>query len=354
MNYVKKMCILRQVKQGFSADGKPLTGLVKAEQYGKNIAVEVSVINFAPLSSGEYFCLLSDGNGKTEMLALRGKSLFNLLTDMDVSDGFCAVICHVKGEVIPIAYGVSGNRVYDWRAILNATLPPVFPKNASEKPLPMQEEKPDTPPPLVLENQVPFSPPPVTDTTCEKKENPAIGEGNNRYDDECVAEENYYKEQENERQQLEETIENAYTSGASEKSGEEEGANAAEDVHAPRVLHPFAVNPDGYYLAVKGEIDELFNTYPRDDTLTGAFSCSEWVRVRGEKGAPQYLVGVLYEDGKASYICYALAAQDKTQPPEEIKKVCTFVPANLFNDTQGFFVIFQSAASGECIKPERG
>ena len=80
MNYVKKMCVLRQIKQGFSADGKPLTGLIKAEQYGKNLAAEVSVMNFAPLSSGEYFCLLSDGKGKTEMLALRGKSIFNLLT----------------------------------------------------------------------------------------------------------------------------------------------------------------------------------------------------------------------------------------------------------------------------------
>ena len=133
MNYVKKMCILRQIKQGFSTDGKPLTGLVKAEQYGKNLAAEVSVMNFAPLTSGEYFCLLSDGKGKTEMLALRGKSLFNLLTDMDISDGFCAVICLIQTEVIPIAYGVNGNRVFDWRAILNATRPPVFPQNTKKR-----------------------------------------------------------------------------------------------------------------------------------------------------------------------------------------------------------------------------
>ena len=39
MNYVKKMCILRQVKQGFSGDGKTLSGLIKMEQYGKNLSV---------------------------------------------------------------------------------------------------------------------------------------------------------------------------------------------------------------------------------------------------------------------------------------------------------------------------
>ena len=44
MNYVKKMCILRQIKQGFSADGKPLTGLIKAEQYGKNLAAEGGIV----------------------------------------------------------------------------------------------------------------------------------------------------------------------------------------------------------------------------------------------------------------------------------------------------------------------
>ena len=132
MNYVKKMCILRQIKQGFSADGKTLSGLIKVEQYGKNLAVEVSVINFAPLLSGEYYCLLSDGKGKTEMLCLRGKSFFNILTDMDVSGGFCGIICHVKTDVVPIAYGVNGNGQYDWK------------KNTQRNPAPRLSPKTNT------------------------------------------------------------------------------------------------------------------------------------------------------------------------------------------------------------------
>jgi hypothetical protein len=77
------------------------------------------------------------------------------------------------------------------------------------------------------------------------------------------------------------------------------------------------------------------------------------VRVQGETDSPQYLVGVLYDDGKAKYICYALAAQDKDNPPEEIRDVCSFVPTSIYEDTQGFFVIFQSATSGICIKPNQ-
>lgn len=325
MNYVKKMCILRQIKQGFSADGKTLSGLIKAEQYGKNLAVEVSIINFAPLSSGEYYCLLSDGKGKTEMLALRGKSFFNILTDMDISGGFCGIICHIKNTVTPVAYGVNGNGKYDWKNILNSTLPPVFPK--MEQDLQPQNEG--------------------AQTIAVTQENAKT----NDYNDELLANENYYAEENDERKQSEKIKQNAHIEGATEKQNEKEGADATQNVDATRVLHPFQKHPDGYYLSVKAEIDELFEKYPRDTTLCGAFSCCDWVRVKGDKDNPQYLVGVLYEDGRVRYICYALATQDKDNPPAEIKKVCAFVPRSVFDSTQGFFVIFQSASSGECIKP---
>ena len=344
MNYVKKMCILRQIKQGFSGDGKPLSGLIKIEQYGKNLAVEISIINFAPLSFGEYYCLLSDGKGKTEMLALRGKSIFNILSDVDISNGFCGIICHVKNEVTPIAYGINGNGVYDWRAILNATLPPVFPRSQVDKTATTEIAEsvaptPDEPTPEESPKTKPSKPNDSTTLTPPS------------YDDEEVATDNYYKEQDDERKQLSQTQIHARAQSANQGQDEKEGANLTEDVDAESVLRPIATEPDGYYLSVKAEIDGLFSKYPRDDTLCGAFSCSEWVRVQGEKDAPQYLVGVLYDDGKAKYICYALAAKDKDSPPEEIRDVCSFVPTSVYNDTQGFFVIFQSATSGVCVKP---
>lgn len=338
MNYVKKMCILRQIRQGFSGDGKTLSGLVKVEQYGKNLAVEVSIINFAPLSLGEYYCLLSDGRGKTEMLSLRGKSLFNILSDVDVSAGFCAIICFVKNEVVPIAYGINGNGSYDYRAILNATLPPVFPKKRDvsngeiagarrESEKVFDEEKTADAP--VLEIVTP------------------------KYDDEIVAEKNYYKEKDDEREQFKEAGENAHGQSTNQEQATEEGADFQEDVDAEDVLQPFETSPDGYYLSVKREIDELFSTYPKDDTLNGAFSCGKWARIRGTKENPEYLVGVLYEDGKAKYVCYALSAKHGEAPPDEIKNVCAFVPVSALLDADGFFVIFQSASTGQCVKPTR-
>ncbi len=351
MNYLKKMCILRQIRQGFSGDGKTLSGLIKIEQYGKNLAVEVSVINFAPLVSGEYYCLLSDGKGRTEMLSLRGKSLFNILSDLDISEGFCGIICYVKNEVVPIAYGINGNRAYDWRTILNKALPPVFPNSkretataeavtlsasAEEKlpsPRPVNEPEPELEP-LPPENAP--APPRETD-----------------YNDEKVALINYYEEKDDERKLFQETDENAPAQGGNQEQIEKERTDTAENGDAESVRHPFKTDPDGYYLGVKEEVDKLFASYPKDETLAGAFSCSEWVRIKGTAENPEYLVGVLYEDGRVRYICYALAAEDKNNPPDEIKNVCSFVPAQAFDEEKGFFVIFQSASSGECTRPLR-
>ncbi len=347
MNYIKKMCILRQVKQGFSGDGKTLSGLVKIEQYGKNIAVEVSVINFAPLTLGEYYCLLSDGKGKTEMLALRGKSLFNLLSDLDVSEGFCAVVCYVKNDVTPIAYGINGNRSYDWRSILNATLPPVFPTSRQENAFASANAQ------LTEEPTVSASTP-SKDTGNQMPLNADIPPTDNVYKDDTVATENYFLQEENdEQEQSSKAQSHARFESGTEKPSETKRNDAEKNANADGVRRAFKTDDDGYYRAVKEELDTLFKTYPRDKTLNGVFSCSEWIRLKGTAKTPLYLVGVVYVEERAKYICYALAAEHGKQPPEEIKDVCSFVPLSPLRENEGFFVLFQSAATGECIKPER-
>ena len=48
--YTKNIAVIRGLKSGFSADGGDLSGLIKAEKYGSSLKVEVSLINFAPLT----------------------------------------------------------------------------------------------------------------------------------------------------------------------------------------------------------------------------------------------------------------------------------------------------------------
>jgi hypothetical protein len=344
MNYFKKTCILRQVRQGFSADGKTLSGLVKIEQYGKNVSAEVSILNFAPLSAGEYYCLLADAFSRTELLPLRGKSLFNIISGLDVSAGFCAVICFVKEEVLPIAYGVNGQERYEWRKIIeNAFQPLNKTKGAGTR---LTDESA-----VMNSNPTPL----ITPTRPSEEERARTQTKDNRtnYNDELLAEEDYFREEEgDERRRNYESSENAQTESYDKEPNGEVGADFEENDDAQDVLHPFKTDTDGYYQTVKSEIDELFARYPKDDTLNGVFSCSEWVRIKGDEGSPQYLVGVVYENWQAKYVCYALPAEDSENPPDEIKDVCTFVPVSHFDDTIGFFVIFQSASTGECIRPD--
>ncbi len=341
MNYFKKTCILRQIKQGFSGDGKTLSGLIKIEQYGKNLSVEVSIINFAPLSAGEYYCLLSDPYGKSELLPLRGKSLFNIISTLDISQGFCGIVCFVKNEVLPIAYGVNGEKTYDWKKILTSA----FPSQGKMKGAGSSSKKETAAVNYERADEYDEALPTEKPIATQNKEQ--------KYDDETLAVENYYRAEEgDERERDYQSSDNAQIESGSEIENRKQRQDSQEDVDGETLLHPFETDADGYYRSIKAEIDELFAKYPKDETLNGVFSCSEWVRLKGEEGSPEYLVGVIYEDWKAKYVCYALPAEQSETPPDEIKDVCTFVPTSAFSDTVGFFVIFQSAASGECIRPD--
>ncbi|MBQ9729875.1 MAG: hypothetical protein IJV80_03585 [Clostridia bacterium] len=335
MNYVKKMCVLRQIKQGFSGDGKTLTGLIKVEQYGKNLAVEVSVINFAPLRAGEYYCILADPYGKTELLPLVGKCLFNLVSDLTIDRGFCGVICFVKDSLVPLAYGVNGQDYYDLPALIEglSTLPKKNPATDSVAAT------------FSTANQAPTPPPPTEEYNDERLASADYFERAHKETAQALQQGEY-----DERFDHYESTDHAPTKSADSQERESEGSDFGEDENDQDVLHPFALDGDGYYFSVKDELDALFEKYPRDDTLKEAFSSCEWVRLKGEAERPEYLVGVVYENLRAKYVCYAVRGR-VNEPPEEIKDVCAFVPHSVFNEDEGFFVIFQSAATGECITP---
>ena len=308
MNFIKKMCVLRQIKQGFSGDGKSLTGLIKVEQYGENISVEVSVINFAPLLSGEYYCIIADHFDRTEILPLRGKSLFNILSPLNLSLGFCGIICFVKNDVVPIACGINGNKTYEFKKLLETLKEKLTPYKTAP-----------TPP----------APP--------------------SYEDEQIAENNYFLEAKYEQDSDSKSIPNAFAKTDGFET-EENVQAIAKDEDAPRVEDGFARDSDGYYQSIKHEIDELFAKYPKDERLKKIFPYSNWVKICEE--GKEYLVGVLFESLKAKYICYALPTQTDV-PPDNLKEVCVFIPSSYFEETIGFFVIFQSTTTGECIHPEK-
>ena len=105
MPYTKNIAVIRGLKDGFSADGGKLSGLVKVEKYGRHLTVEVVFINFAPLSEGRFVTAVTDG--KSTLVIEDGH--FDGDSDMDTGGGFAALICYVNGGVYPVATAICGN-----------------------------------------------------------------------------------------------------------------------------------------------------------------------------------------------------------------------------------------------------
>jgi hypothetical protein len=110
--------------------------------------------------------------------------------------------------------------------------------------------------------------------------------------------------------------------------------------------HPFKVS-DGqsFYLSVKDELEELFAKGERTDIFKKALPHSEWVKVKDGDGC---LLGQVYENLQVRYIAYALPATTR-QLPEGMEKAC-YIPTDPVHPAKGYYVLFQDAATGECVQ----
>lgn len=323
---IKRMCILKQLKSGFSADGSPLSGVVRVERYGKLSTMQLSLINFAPLSSGRYICILCDKQGERLIFPLSSDlgEYKNDTSPFNPEKGFCALVCFVKNNALEcVAAGQYGGGGYNIKLLTEGiTMPEKKAQNAetAESVAPVQKEK-----------EIIFVAP-------------------QKYDDEAISQSNYFEEEEeNEQVNFSENIEdeNAFTKIEKEEA---DGFDVAKNDEVEELFHPFKV-ADGkeYYLKIKDELEELFVAGERVDDLKAALPESEWVKVKDSDGC---LVGVVYENLEVKYIAYALPAKEKT-PPKEIKNAC-FIPVNpLSDENEGYFVLFQDVATGECVKVEQ-
>ena len=337
---IKRMCILKQLKGGFSADGNALSGVVRIEKYGKLSSLQLSLINFAPLSDGRYVCVLCDKQGERLIFTLlSGRGEYSAENSpFDPEKGFCALICFVKNnEVQCIAAGQYGSGGYNVKLLTEGL---TMPENTVKK----QEPAPMPQPKKTPEREIVF-------LKGERYGEP-YGEQYGGYDDEAVSTSNYYaKECAHECGDLPQDFKDEDALSTDTQKEEPNGADVAQDEEAAPLLHPFKpTDGQAYYNQIREELEDLFERFERADDLKRALPESEWVRVDDAGGC---LVGVVYENLEVKYIAYALPANGKT-PPEEISDAC-FVPVQpLSEESEGYFVLFQDAATGEVVKISQG
>ncbi len=269
--YVRRIAVIKQLKQGFGVMDAPLSGLVRCECYGGVFRAEVSMIGFAPLIEGKWICAVKSG----EVVESFDCPTCERPSQIDLSKGFVSLICFVKTETVPVASAVSGACGDD----------------------------------LLLLKEI-----------VKRQEQP--------YCDEAIAEVNYYE------------LDSVDAGGDSRK----EQAQIAQRDEVPKDENAScAFQKQNFYQTVKGEVDRLFATYPKEENLAVAIKESKWVKIEEEKGKI-YAFGALYEGGNVKYLCYAVPANDTTPPPA-LQKYCAFVPTK----DGGYFVSFQNAETGETV-----
>ena len=82
----------------------------------------------------------------------------------------------------------------------------------------------------------------------------------------------------------------------------------------------------------------MFVCYPKEERLSTAVQNSKWVRVDAADG--EYAVGVLFDVPEY---------QNNRRPPREIEDMCVWLPVSEA-PLVGYWVIYQSARTGEIIK----
>lgn len=333
MAYTKNIAVIKGIRDGFSADGGKLSGLIKAEKYGAKLRVEVSLINFAPLTEGRYVCAVSDG--KNTLLIEDG--VFEGESEVDTSQGFASLICLVKGQVYPVASAICGN-FHDTALSIKAEVEKAENLKTARS-APADDEKK-----------------PRNKTVTKKVEEV--------YEDEAIAEVNYYeyaktdedgspvRKDKKEKAKGYEALHYETASCAVEedqngiKSAETKAYSGGNSKNNPQ--NPI-VESGIFYENMKDEIDGILQKYPAVEELEDLIEGSKWVKISyGDGGF--YVFGVLYSEGKPAYICYGVPAEQSAIPPESMKEMASFIPSSKENATTGYWVMYQDAETGASIK----
>ena len=185
MSYEKRICVLKQIKKGFSADGSPLSGVVYAERLGNELTVTPRIAGLSPVREGRYVLFLW-ADGETFCIELKGNASLKIGSAPSVKGGFVALLCFVRGEPEPVAFGSCGAAPEKYTSLLPAVRAEKKPKMPAV-PLPPNELPVPTAPNVPRAPVVPI-PEPAPEELPPREERAAA-----RYNDEAIARDNYFR-----------------------------------------------------------------------------------------------------------------------------------------------------------------
>ncbi len=96
--------------------------------------------------------------------------------------------------------------------------------------------------------------------------------------------------------------------------------------------------------SIKESLNEFFDNYPPYEELTRIVPSSKWVRV--DTDGAFYVVGLLYNTGGITHICYGIPGEYNIKPESEVPT--EWLPLNPEEwEKSGFWMIYQNADTGQ-------
>lgn len=345
MPFLKKIVVLKELENGFAINGKKLSGIVRVEQTDGVSELFLSTINITSVNSGSFFLFVIDYLKEVHCFELKltpyahGKVFQN---EPSIDRGLCAGLCFVKDDLpVTIAFGTSENfgvNLSDFKKMVADTC-----YNLRRK---SQKEKEELAEKNMLLSQL-EKPLPIHNLA-------------NQYDDEAVATENFYalsdsiKDSLNKVKESQDALlrtENAMLIDNNEKKTQESQSQTygcENETNGVESQEYSEQNP--YYLSVKKDLETILEKFAPEKKLCALFADSRWVKVAYSK-EKYYVVGVVKEKNKERYICYGVPEKYSPEPPPVLKNCATFIPLSVFDlKGDGYWMMFQDAITGECIK----
>ncbi len=321
MSFVKKIIILNEVTKGYGKS--ELRGLATVEKNQGKAVCRLTVFNLADLKTNSYVFGLKSKNLKLQKFTLTQTSQnFPLDKDTDL-DGVisCILVCAHTEKTVPVLWGST-----DGKKILEGNMTDGF--AGGDKYVPHETRSRDR------GDSAKYA---ASETPAESAEG---GDGKagtaaaEEYQDYAVAAENYY----------------AY--------GNEDAEAAVKppaDVFGAEISKAYGRGLTGgkFYNSIKGQLDELFESFPKEEYLCSLLKGTDWVRVDYDDNGRYYTVGLIIEDDTVKYICYGVPGKYAETPPQELKGFCQWLPFDAeAPGGEGYWMMYQDAENGKSVTLE--
>ncbi|MBO5286248.1 MAG: hypothetical protein J6B16_05060 [Clostridia bacterium] len=348
MPYQKQVLSVKEVSLGYAVSGK-VSGVATLELDNGVLTATVDLANLNNLTDGEFLFLLHLDKylfkGSVGDSIINFKATFNVETDVLLKAN--VVLLHAKRQngqppiIVAFANGLKDCNVnfYIQKVINDDSY---YAQN-TEKISPMGEVSLTANETAVLDDNL-------------KNTDPVTGDM--PYNDEQIATDNYYEiavsEIENDIKEdvyAEKRIiddENVVFKENDSEKREEKSVdfNVFQDEAILR-----AVKGD-YYDKIKPDLDKIFSTCRQNYSLTNSLVNSVFYDYVDEN-QNTVAVGVIKDGDTVKYLCYGIPAKYSLKAPNELSSYATFIPVSIYEMAgDGYWVIFQDAKTGKCIKSD--